>query len=140
MEYGYIKIKTVGETDFEVEAKLVDNNLWLTKHEIASLFNVFVSTIGNNMRAIFKSGVLREEKVTRMHAFEYKGKRCETKLYNLEALIFVSYRIGSFEARAFREWVMKALYEYNRDDKKQNKEVLIIYNLGDGKPSIVSMN
>lgn len=53
-----------------------------------------------------------------MHAFEYKGIRCETKRYNLEALIFVSCRTGSFEARAFHEWVMKALYEYNRGDKK----------------------
>jgi hypothetical protein len=140
MERGYIKIEENGQQEFVVEAKLIDGNLWLSKHEMADLFNVFVNTIGNNLRAIFKSGILREDNVTRIHTFEHEGRQCETTLYNLEALIFVSYRIASFEARAFREWVMKALTEYMREDKTQKQAVLVIYNLGKDLPSVVSMN
>ena len=64
----------------------------MTKHEIADLFNVFVSSIGNNLRTIFKSGILREESVTRIHNYENNGRQCEMTLYNLEALIYISYR------------------------------------------------
>lgn len=139
MERGYISIKENSENQLIVEAKLVNCTLWVTKHQIADLFNVFVNTIGNNLRSIFKSGLLREEDVTQIHKFESNGYPCETVLYNLEALIFVSYRVASFEAKAFREWVMKALTEYTRNDNKKSTEVLIVYNLHSKLPAI-SMN
>lgn len=108
----------------------------MTKHEIADLFNVFVSSVGNNLRSIFKSGLLREENVTRLHKYEHNGRQCEMTLYNLEALIFVSYRIASFEARAFREWVMTALSEFTRTKPKREADVLIVYNLSSKLPAI----
>ena len=67
MERGYIKIKENETNQWIVEAKLVNCTLWLSKHEMANLFNVFVNSIGNNLRAIFKSGILREEEVTKIH-------------------------------------------------------------------------
>ena len=139
METGYINITENDKHEFTVEAKLVNGTLWLTKHEITDLFNVFVSSIGNNFRSIFKSGLLREENVTRIHKYENNGRQSEMTLYNLEALIFVSYRIASFEARAFREWVMKALTEYTRSKPKRETEVLIMYNLSSKLP-FISLN
>jgi Virulence protein len=139
MERGYINITENDKHEFTVEAKLINGTLWMTKHEIADLFNVFVSSIGNNVRAIFKSGLLREENVTRIHKYENNGRQCEMTLYNLEALIFVSYRIASFETRAFREWVMTALTEYTRTKPKREKEVLIAYNLSSKLP-FISLN
>lgn len=136
MERGYIKIKENNDNQLIVEAKLVNCTLWMTKHEIADLFNVFVSSIGNNLRAIFKSGVLQEENVTRIHKYENNGRQYEMTLYSLEALIFVSYRIASFEAQAFREWLMKALTEYTRTKPKRKAEVLIVYNLSSELPAI----
>ncbi|NCC74272.1 MAG: hypothetical protein EOM06_12855 [Sphingobacteriia bacterium] len=139
MERGHIKIKENSENQLIVEAKLVYCTLWMTKHEIADLFNVFVNSVGNNLRAIFKSGILREENVTRIHKYENNGRQCEMTEYNLEALIFVSYRIASYEARAFREWVMKALTEYTRAKPEKEADVLIVYNLS-SKLSDISLN
>lgn len=139
MERGYIKIKENETNQWIVEAKLVNCTLWLSKHEMANLFNVFVNSIGNNLRAIFKSGILREEEVTKIHKFENNGCQSEVILYNLEALIFVSYRISSYESRALREWVMKALTEYTRTKPKKEKEVLIVYNLSSKLP-VISLN
>lgn len=136
MEHGYIKIKENNENQFIVEAKLVNCTLWLTKHEIADLFNVSIVPASNSLRAIFKSGLLHEEKVSRIHKYKHNGRQCETTLYNLEALIFVSYRIASFEARAFREWVMKALTEYTRTKPKKEADVLIVYNLSSKLPDV----
>ena len=129
MERGYIRIKENNENQLIIEAKLVNCTLWMTKHEIADLFNVFVNTVGNNLRSIFKSGLLREEDVTRIHKYGHNGRQSETTLYNMEVLIFVSYRIASYETRAFREWVMKALTEYTRTKPRKETEVLIVYNL-----------
>ena len=137
MERGSIKIEENNENQLIVEAKLVNCTLWMSKHEIADLFNVFVSSISNNLRAIFKSGLLREEDVTQTYKYEDNGRQYEMTLYNLEALIFVSYRIASYEARAFREWVMKALTEYTRT-KPKKKQVLIVYNLFSKLPVISS--
>ena len=136
MERGYIKIKENNENQLIVEAKLVNCTLWMTKHEMADLFNVFVNTIGNNLRSIFKSGIFQEKNVTRIYKYENNGRQCEMTEYNLEALIFVSYRIASFEAQAFREWVMKALTEYTRTKQKKESEVLIVYNLSSKLPAI----
>ena len=141
MNRGYIKIKETSHQKFIVEARLVDGNLWITKHEIADLFNVPVGMVSNNLCAIFRSGVLREEDAIRGHLFERNGKPCGTTLYNLEALIFVSYRIASFEAQAFRKWVMNALCEYTRDDRNvRTGDVFIIYNAGNNLSSIITLN
>ena len=42
MERGYIKIKENETNQWIVEAKLVNCTLWLSKHEMANLFNVFL--------------------------------------------------------------------------------------------------
>jgi len=136
MEHGYVKIKENDESQLIVEAKLVNCTLWMTKHEIADLFNVSIVPASNILRSIFKSGLLREENVTRIHKYEHNGRQCEMTLYNLEALIFVSYRIASYEARAFREWVMTALTEYTRTKPKKEADVLIVYNLSSKLPHI----
>lgn len=122
-----------------IDAKLVDCTLWITKHEMADLLNVFVNTIGSNLKSIFKSNLLCEEDVTRIYKFEINGHQCEMVLYSLEALIFVSYRVASLEAKAFREWVMKALIEYTRNENKKSKEVMIVYDLH-SILSTISMN
>lgn len=126
MKTGYIKIEETDAREWIVEAKLIDGTLWLTKHEMARLLGVYVNTIGNNLRAIFKSGVLREQDVIRVHEYEHAGKTGFTTLYNLEALIFISYRVASFQARAFRAWVMNALCEYNRLYDQRLPELNII--------------
>lgn len=61
MERGYIKFERNNESRLVITAKLVNDNLWMTKHEIVTLFHVSVNTVGSNLRAIFKSGILREQ-------------------------------------------------------------------------------
>jgi hypothetical protein len=141
MNRGNIKIKETKHQKFVVEVKLSDGNLWLTKHEIADLFNVTVSTVSNSLYSIFKSGILREEEVSRIHSFDQNGKPCQTTLYNLEAVIFVSYRIASGEAQVFRQWVTNALCEYSGGKKNVSAgEILITYNLLKNQYSSIALN
>ncbi|OAV75514.1 Virulence protein [Bacteroidales bacterium Barb7] len=113
MEKGFIKINQIEGKSPSVEAQLVNNTVWLTKNEIARLFNVFVQTIGNNLRSIFKNKLLWEEDVTYTNRYmDKKGNERQTIYYNLDALLFVSYRISSLEARIFRQWINYSLREH----------------------------
>lgn len=109
MNRGSIKIEENNNNEFIVKVSLEDGNVWLTQYEIARLFNVYENTIRNNLRAIFKAGILYEEDVSYTYSYQRKGKQYSGVLYDLQAIIAVSYRIASFEARAFRKWVKTAI-------------------------------
>ena len=50
--------------------------------------------------------------------------------YNLEAVIFLSFRINTYCTKLFREWVLNSLCEYKRLKEKQ-PEVLVVFNASD---------
>lgn len=130
MERGYIKITEEYDKPIIVEVKIVNGTVWMFKNEIARMFDVFLQTVGNNFRSIFKSGILREKDVTKeLKLKNEQGKDIYVTYYNLEAIIFLSYRIDSRYAKAFREWVMNALCEYNRMEKNP-QEMLIVFSQG----------
>lgn len=138
MERGYIKIteEEYGKPII-VEVKIVNGTVWMFKNEIARLFDVFLQTVGNNFRSIFKSSILREEDVTKeLKLKNEKGQDIYVTYYNLEAIIFLSYRIDSRYTKAFREWVMNAFHEYNCMEKKVAK-VIVVFNTGTHHSSLL---
>ena len=136
MERGYIKITEEEIGKPIVEVKIVNGTVWMFKNEIARLFDVYLQTVGNNFRSIFKSRLLREEEVTmELKLKNERGQDIYVTYYNLEAIIFLSYRIDSRYAKAFREWVMNALCEYNRMEKKET-EVIVVFNSGTRQSSL----
>lgn len=85
-----------------VEVRLVDGNVWMTQYEIARLFGVYDTVVRNNLRTVFKSGMLRECDVTHP---SWNGQSGFSTLYNLDAVIYMSFRAGTYRAKAFRKWV-----------------------------------
>ena len=63
---GYITITGLENKDEQpiVSVKIENGNVWMTKHELARLFGVFVQTIDANVRSIFKSHLLYDGDVT----------------------------------------------------------------------------
>jgi hypothetical protein len=120
METGSIKIIIEEGKTPSVEAQLVNNNLWLSAWEIARLFNVFSQKIEMNLRSIFKSHLLWEKDVSYTYRYTDKGVEKQVVYYNLEVLIFLSYRIATPEAKVFRQFINVALREHLR--KKEAKE------------------
>jgi hypothetical protein len=118
METGSIEIIMEDGRAPRIEARLVNNTLWLSKIEIAKIFNCFPQKIEANLRSIFKSGLLMEPDVTHTRRYTYKGIERQCVYYNMEVLIFLSYRIASFEAGIFRKFVNEAFREHV---KKKNK-------------------
>jgi hypothetical protein len=86
--------------------------IWMTQHEIARLFECFISKISSNIRAILKTGVLDQNKVCRMYNFK-NGSSVEQ--YNLEMIMALSFRIESEKSEVFRGWIIKRMINYNFD-------------------------
>ena len=83
-----------------VEIHAPENRVWLTRHQIADLFGVFVPAVGSNIRSILKSGILREERV-------YRRDGGIVELYSLEMIAALAFRFKSGNAEAFRRWLVR---------------------------------
>lgn len=99
MKRGKIEIKNKG-----VFLCLSGETVWLTKHQIADLFGVFVSTVGNNIHSIYKSGLIQRENVVRQNE---SANGTIAELYNFEMIVALAFRIRSKNTEVFRAWVIK---------------------------------
>lgn len=77
--------------------------IWMTQHEISSLFECFISKVNANIRSILKSGVLREPDVCRTYHYQNGGF---VEQYNLEMITALSFRIESRNAQVFRKYLL----------------------------------
>ncbi|MBU4468819.1 MAG: virulence RhuM family protein, partial [Candidatus Omnitrophica bacterium] len=97
----------------KVEIFLRDENLWLTQKRMADLFGVGVPAINKHLKNIFEDGELQEDSVVSILEITAEdGKKYATKLYNLDAIISVGYRVNSRQATHFRIWATGVLKEY----------------------------
>ena len=114
------------KTDVEGEFIISDETLWATRNIIAEIFGTTSQNISLHFNNILKEGELIENEVSitldglikeeyefRKKSFlnSKKGGRPK-KLYNLDAIISIGYRINSKEATEFRKWSNKVLKEY----------------------------
>lgn len=86
-----------------VHVKLHEGTVWLTQHQIADLFGVFVAAVNSNIRVVLKSEVLDKDKVCR----NLNHDNGMTVLYNLEMITALAFRIRSEKTEIFRRWITK---------------------------------
>lgn len=96
-----------------VQALLYGETLWLTQKLLAELFDTTKQNISKHLRRIFEDGELIENSVVNeMFTTASDGKSYQTKLYNLDVVIAVGYRVNSKRATSFRIWATQVLREY----------------------------
>ena len=98
------------DNDVKVNVLLINKDIWLTQDLIAELFGVARSTITGHINNILKSGELKEETSVGISDESSGGRK--PKLYNLDMIIAVGYRVNSKKATNFRIWATKVLREY----------------------------
>lgn len=87
-----------------------DGTIWLTQHEIADLFDVYIQTVRAGLKVLFQRGVLFEMEVMRMHRFmNAEGRACSLELYNLDAVIALGFYMKGGICRSFQQWVYKRI-------------------------------
>jgi len=111
-----IRIYQSEDGQTEVQVKFDNETVWLSQRQMAQLFDKDTDTIGLHLKNIFESGELDEISTTEESSVVQKeGKRNikrKLKLYNLDAIISVGYRVNSKRGVQFRIWANKVLKEY----------------------------
>ena len=113
------KFKFVKFTDnnFEIDVRTdVDNEtVWLSQKEMALLFEVSTDNIGLHIKNILRENELDNSTTEESSVVQIEGKRKITrkiKIYNLDMIISVGYRVKSQRGIIFRKWANKVLKEY----------------------------
>ncbi len=108
-----------------------NESVWLTQQQISELFGVQRPAVTKHLSNIFKSGELDEkvvcsilEHTTQHGAIKGKLQTKKTKLYNLDAIISLGYRVNSQRATKFRIWATSVLKEYLINGYVLNQEKL----------------
>ena len=101
---------------------------------MAKVFDCSVDNISLHLKNIFKEKELNENSVIEETSITASdGKNYKTKIYNLDAIIAVGYRVNSKKATEFRIWATKILKEYMIKGFALNDERFIRGNKYDAK-------
>ena len=104
------------EEDISVNAFVKDETIWLTQRGMAKLFDCSADNISLHLKNIYAEGELLEsttaEESSVVQTEGARQVRRKAKLYNLDAIISVGYRVNSRRATQFRIWATGILKEY----------------------------
>lgn len=98
-----------GELNIEVEFNRKKETVWITQKQMEQLFSVSHSTISEHINNILESNELDETSV----GFSDKstGGR-KPKVYNLDMILSVGYRVNAKKGIEFRRWANTILKDY----------------------------
>ncbi|MDO8444216.1 MAG: virulence protein RhuM/Fic/DOC family protein [bacterium] len=96
--------------DIKVSTHFVDETIWLTQQELSTLFDIDRTVITKHLNNIFKTGELEEK--SNVHFLHIANSDKPVKMYNLDAIISVGYRVNSKKATDFRVWATTTLRNY----------------------------
>lgn len=103
-----------GEVILNVDGK--EETIWATQAQIAQLFDVKPQNITYHLRNIYNENELNEDRTCKesLQVQDEGGVsvRRKVKMYNLDAIISVGYRVNSKKATDFRVWSTKVLHNY----------------------------
>ncbi|RTY91116.1 DNA-binding protein [Flavobacterium sp. RSP46] len=99
-----------------IEVRIEDETVWLTQLQMVDLFQSTKQNISLHINNVFKEGELDEfstvkEYLTVQQEGSRKIKR-RVKLYNLDVIISVGYRVKSKTGTQFRIWATNTLKSY----------------------------
>jgi hypothetical protein len=96
-----------------VEVRFEHENVWLTQKLMAELFETTIANINIHLKNIFQTGELSQDSVIKDFLITASdGKKYKTKMYGLEVIIAVGYRVNSARGTLFRQWATDRLKEY----------------------------
>lgn len=78
----------------------------MTEYEIAALFGVIAPTVRAAIKAVYRSGVIREEDARR---YLRMANGTGIEVYDIEMILTPAFRIDSFGADKVREYLFRTL-------------------------------
>lgn len=113
MENNILIPYTSGIESKPIEVLIENETVWLTQLQMVKLFQSTKQNISLHIANIFKEGELEENSVVKEFlTTATDGKKYKTKLYNLDVIISVGYRVKSTTGTQFRIWANKILKDF----------------------------
>lgn len=81
--------------------------VWMSEPELVELFGIIAPTLRAAIRAVYKSGVLKEYEVQRYIRLE---SGYNTDVYAFPMVVALAFRINSFGAEQVRNAILERLY------------------------------
>ena len=80
------------------------DRIWMTEMDLAELFGILVPTIRAAVKALYKSGIVRESETKRCIRLP-NGNYADA--YNLEMILAMAFRLNSRHAAIIRQWLLQ---------------------------------
>ena len=113
MEENNLIIYKNSDGNIIVDAIYKDDTLWLSQKGMSKVFECSTDNISLHLKHIFQDNELNKDSVTEKCSLTADdGKKYNTTIYSLDAIIAVGYRINSKKATEFRIWATNVLKEY----------------------------
>ena len=126
-KYEVIKFKD-NEFEMDVRVSPCENTVWLTQKQMSILFEVTTDNIGLHIRNIFKEKELDVSVAEDSSVTASDGKIYKTKIYNLDMIISVGYRVKSKRGVLFRRWANQVLKQYLLNGYVINENRVVVSN------------
>ena len=81
--------------------------VWMSEAELVSLFGVIAPSVRTAIKAVYKSGILKEHEVQR---YIHLSDKIGMDIYCLEMVVALAFRIHSYGAERVRNAVIEKLY------------------------------
>jgi hypothetical protein len=99
-----------------IECRFEDETIWLSQAMMAALFQVTPQNVTMHLKALYSEGEI-EEVATCKESLQVRREgerdvRRTVRLYNLDAILAVGYRVRSDRGVQFRQWATARLSEY----------------------------
>ena len=109
-----IVLYTTDDGKTQLEVKLEKDTVWLTQSQMAELFGRDRTVIARHIRNIYKEGELNENITCAKfaHMGSDQDQTYETKMYSLDVIISVGYRVKSINGTKFRIWASALIKQY----------------------------
>ena len=111
------------QLELEVNISPEEDTVWLTQAQMVDLFSRDQSVIARHIRNIFKERELDEK--SNMHFLHIANSDKPVKMYSLDVIISVGYRVKSPRGVLFRKWATNILSvnptDYLKNTQKRSR-------------------
>ena len=94
----------------KVDVLFENETVWLSQQQMAMLFQKDISVVSRHIKNIFAEGELDEK--SNLHFLQIPNSDKPIRMYSLDVIISVGYRVKSYQGTQFRIWATKRLHEY----------------------------
>ena len=116
MSDGELILYTTEDGSARIQLRAADGTVWMSQREMADLFDTSVPNINVHIKNILKEGELEAEATIKEDLIvrQEGGRqvRRQVKIYSLEMVLAVGYRVQSPRGTQFRQWATTHLCEY----------------------------